>query len=92
MLYIIFNDRKNIPYSKQYHNIYKNQQTLITAYDIYNTFANLLYGDKYRLIPNKTLNQQSPKSEYGISLLNEINSKNRHPSKYNQKMKLDVCI
>ena len=36
MLYMIINDRKNISYEKQYKNIYKNQQTFITSYDIYN--------------------------------------------------------
>ena len=92
MLYMIVNDRKNISYSKQYHNIYKNQQILITAYDIYNTFSNLLYGDKYQLIPNKTINQNSPKSQYGISLFNEINSTNRYPSRYNNKLVLNICI
>ena len=92
MLYIIANDRKNISYSNQYHNIYKNQQILITAYDIYNTFSNLLYGDKYELIPNKTTNPNSPKSQYGISLFNEINSKNRYPGKYNNRLVLDICI
>lgn len=85
MLYIIVNDRKNISYSGQYNNIYKNQQKLITGYDIYNTFSHLLFGDKYELIPNKTINQDSPKSQYGISLFNEINSKDRYPSKYIKK-------
>lgn len=96
MLYIIVNDRKNISYSGQYNNIYKNQQKLITGYDIYNTFSHLLFGDKYELIPNKAINQDSPKSQYGISLFNEINSKDRYPSKYikkfNKKMPLDVCV
>ena len=92
MLYIIFNDRKNISYSNQYKNIFKNQQILVTAYDIYNTISNLLYGDKYILIPNKTFNKNTPKSKHGISLLNEINSKNRHPNKFNNTMVIDVCI
>ena len=54
MLYIICNDRKNITYNSQYQYIVKNQQILITAYDIYNTFSNLLYGDAYKLLQNKT--------------------------------------
>ena len=36
MLYMIINDRPNISYKKQYKYLKKNQQTLITAYDIYN--------------------------------------------------------
>ena len=36
MLYIIVNDMKNITYNNQFKNIFENQQTLITAYDIYN--------------------------------------------------------
>ena len=91
MLYIICNDRKDISYNKQYQYIYKNQQILITAYDIYNTVANLLYGDKYELIINKTKDKDTPKSRYGQSLFNEINSKNRFPKNYNN-MSLDICI
>ena len=30
--------------------IYKNQQILITGYDIYNTIGNLLFGDNYEYI------------------------------------------
>ena len=50
MLFIIINDRKNIDYSKQYFYIQENQQTFITAYDIYNTISNLIYGDNYSII------------------------------------------
>ena len=95
MLYIIYNDRKNISYNKQYKYIYKNQQILITGYDIYNTFGNLLYGDNYKFIKNKTNLQDTPKSKYGISLLNEIKSKDRKPQKYNDnvnQMEIDICI
>jgi hypothetical protein len=95
MLYIIFNDRKNISYNKQYQYIYKNQQTLITAYDIYNTIGNLLYGDNYEYIQNKTDLKDTPKSKYGISLLKEIKSKDRKPSNFNDnvnKMELDICL
>ena len=91
MLYIICNDRKNISYNEQYKYIYKNQQILITGYDIYNTIANLLYGNKYELIQNKSDIQDTPKSKYGQSLFNKINSKNRFPRNYNN-MSLDICI
>ena len=45
MLFIIINDRKNIDYNQQYFYIQENQQTFITAYDIYNTLCNIIYGD-----------------------------------------------
>ena len=47
MLYIIVNDRKNISYDMQYKYMLENQQTLITAYDIYKTIGNLIFGNKY---------------------------------------------
>ena len=56
MLYLIINDRKNVTYNKQYTYIHQNQQTFITAYDIYNTIGHLIYGDKYITINNKTIN------------------------------------
>ncbi len=80
--FIIINDRKNITYEKQYKFIQENQQTFITAFDIYNTIGNLIYGDKYIDIPNKTLVNDSYKSNLGISLFNKINSKERFPKKY----------
>ena len=80
--FIIINDRKNVSYEKQYKYIQENQQTFITAFDIYNTIANLIFGDKYINIPNKTLEIDSSKSKLGISLLNKINSKERFPQKY----------
>ena len=90
MLYIICNDRKNISYNNQYTFILKNQQILITAFDIYNTIANLIYGDDYELILNKTDEKDTPKTSLGQSLFNYINSKNRKPKNYN-KMVLNIC-
>ncbi len=94
MLYIICNDRKNISYNKQYQNIYKNQQSFITGFDIYNTLANILYGDDYEYIKNKTNLKDTPKSKFGISLFNEIKSKKREPKIYNEtvdEMVLNIC-
>ena len=88
MLYIICNDRKNISYHIQYQNIYKNQQILITGYDIYNTIANLLYGEGYAFIEYKTDKKDTPKSKYGISLFKKINSKKRTPKNYNTNGKI----
>jgi hypothetical protein len=91
MLYIICNDRKNISYNKQYEYINKNQQILITAYDIYNTFGYLMLGDKYKLMINKTKENDTPKSKYGSSLFEEINPKDRTPKNY-ENMTLNICI
>ena len=82
MLYMIINDRKNLSYEEQYKNIYENQQTFITSYDIYNTIGNLIFGDKYINIKNKTKNHDTPKSPYGKSLFDKINQKVRNPELY----------
>ena len=91
--FIIINDRKNISYESQYRYIQQNQQIFITAFDIYNTIGNLIYGDKYVDIPNKTLEIDSFKSKLGISLFNKINSKERFPDKYYNysSISLRVC-
>ena len=89
--FIIINDRKNISYEKQYKFIQENQQAFITAFDIYNTLGNIIYGDNYTNIFNKTLEIDSPKSNLGISLFNKINSKERSTKKYtNYSLMRDV--
>ena len=60
LLYIIINDRKNTSYNEQYFYLRENQQTFITAYDIYNTINHLLYGDKYKYILNLTDENPTP--------------------------------
>jgi len=90
MLFIIINDRKNVSYNKQYFNIHENQQTFITAYDIYNTISNIIYGDNYVNIKNKTKNHDTPKSPNGKSLFERINTKERKPKKY-RGMDTFVC-
>ena len=47
ILFIIVSDKKNQTYDEQYSEIYKNQQILITPFDIYYTIRNLLYGEQY---------------------------------------------
>ena len=91
MLFLLINDRKNISYSEQYSNIYDNQQTFITAYDIYNTIAHLLYGNKYEYIQNKSIYNDTPKSPYGKSLFTKIDKKKRTSKKYT-KMADFVCV
>jgi hypothetical protein len=82
MLYILMNDRKNMTYEEQYGNLFENQQTYITHLDVFNTFGHLLYGDKYVDIKNNSINEDTFKSEYGISLINKINPKERYQEKY----------
>ena len=94
MLYIFVNDKKNLSYEQQYKYMYENQQNFITAFDFYNTLCNIIYGDKYSYIKNKTKKHEYCKSPYGESLFNKINNnKDRHPKKYNKisQMALDAC-
>ena len=91
MLYMIVNDRKNIDYNQQYFNIYENQQTFITGYDIYNTIGNIIYGDNYKNIKEKDNSHDTPKSPFGKSLFEKINPKERKPKNY-YKMATNVCI
>ena len=90
MLYLIINDRKNMTYEEQYFYLNKNQQSFITAYDIYNTIGNLIYGDKYSTIKNKNEYYDTPKSGLGVSLFMHINAKNRTAKKY-KNMHSYVC-
>ena len=91
MLYILVNDRKNSSYDQQYLYIHKNQQTFITAYDIYNTINHLLYGDQYINIKNKTEFIDTPKSPFGQSLFYDIEQNKRTSKKY-KYMDHSVCI
>ena len=91
MLYLLINDRKNISYNQQYLYIHKNQQTFITAYDIYNTINHLLYGDQYISIKNKTDSIDTPKSPFGQSLFYYIDQKQRSSRNY-EYMDNSACI
>ena len=62
--------------------MHKNQQTFISSYDIYNTIGNLIFGDKYRIIKNKTEYKDTTKSPYGKSLFDKIDQKIRTPKFY----------
>jgi hypothetical protein len=52
------------------------------SYDIYNTIGNLIFGDEYNNIKNKTLVKDTPKSQYGKSLFDKINQRIRSPKLY----------
>jgi len=91
MLYILVNDRKNISYEQQYKYMYENQQNFITALDFYNTLGNILFGDAYKEIKNKTDKVDTCKSPHGQSLFDKIyNIKDRHPKKFNKMIKMDL--
>ena len=90
MLFLFVNDRKNVSYNDQYYYLHKNQQTFITGYDFYNTVMNLLYGDKYINIKNKTDNHDTPKSPKGQSLFNYIDPLSRNPKNY-ENMDNNIC-
>ena len=91
MLYMIFNDRKNITNDEQYYYLRLNQQAFITAFDIYNTINHLLYGDKYKYIYNLTDENPTPKSPLGISLFEKIDQKFRKSKNY-EFMSHNICI
>ena len=91
MLYIICNDRKNISYDNQYKNINRNQQILITGYDVYNTISNLVFGDKYYLVKNKTEENETPKTQLGNSLFSRIDPLKRIPKNY-ENMTNYICV
>jgi hypothetical protein len=85
MLFILVNDRKNINYEEQYYYMHQNQQNYITHFDTYNTIGNILYGDKYVNIFNKTSQRDTMKTSWGTSLFSKIyDVKKRTPNKYNQ--------
>ena len=91
MLYMMINDRKKNSFEEQYKYIHENQQTLITALDLYNTLGNIIFGDKYKDIKNKTKEEDTCKSPYGVSLFHKINSKERHPKKFYNDMEDTIC-
>ena len=92
MLYTIVNDRSNMSYNKQYKYLNRNQQTLVTAYDIYNTIINIIYGDKYKFLKNKNFNINYPKSNFGESLFNKINQRLRTTKFYNNNNISDIAF
>lgn len=81
----------NITEQGNFKNIFENQQTLITAYDIYNTIVHIIYGDRYYSLDNKEYNKYAPKSNLGESLFNKINSKLRITNNFNNMVHF-VCI
>ena len=48
---ILFPDLRNISYNEQFSDIFKNQQNLITFFNIYYTIRHIIYGEKYKDLP-----------------------------------------
>ena len=86
MFFLIVNDRINQTYESQYKYLHQNQQSFITAYDIYNTMIHIIYGDKF-----DTNITNGIKSINGESLFNKINSKIRSPKLYKDMAK-HICV
>lgn len=77
-LFIIVPDKKNIAYEQQYSEIIKNQQTLITPFDIYYTLRYIIFDKNYKKPPlNGNKND-------GENLFKYINPKERICKKYHQ--------
>ena len=78
-IFILLNsDKKNSSYREEYSEILKNQQTLITPFDIYYTIREIIYGNNYKINLLKEQNNE------GESLFKYINPKERNCSKYQQ--------
>ena len=81
---LIVPDKKNITYEEQYSEIIKNQQTLVTSFDIFYTLRYILYEENYK---NEPLNGNKDDGEY---LFKYINPKERTCKKY-QQMSETTC-
>ena len=79
---LIVPDKKNKKYEEQYSEILKNQQTLVTSFDIFYTLRYILYDEQYKTLP---LNGNKNDGEY---LFKYINPKERVCKKYKQ---MDDC-
>ena len=90
MLYMLINDRKNISNDEQYLYLRKNQQTFITAYDVYSAINNIIFGDSFEYIKNKSDIYDTPKSSLGQSLFHKINQKQRKSLNY-KNMDYTIC-
>ena len=81
LFFLIVPDKKNISYEQQYSEIIKNQQTLITPFDIYYTLRYIIYEENYKKPPlNGNKND-------GENLFKYINPNERICKKYKQMSK-----
>jgi len=93
LLIIILSDKKDKSYEEQYQNIYKNQQTFITTYDVYHTLKHIINGDDIPITINNIENNgeifEPQKHFLGASLFNYINPSERYCSNY---IDINNCI
>ena len=93
LLIIILSDKKDKSYEEQYENIYKNQQTFITTYDVYHTLKHIINGDDIPITINNIENNgeifEPQKHFLGASLFNYINPSERYCSNY---IDINNCI
>ena len=76
VFFLIEQDNLNLDYNEQYGEIIKNQQTLITSFDIFYTLRWILFGEKY-----KSLSLNGNRDD-GECLFKYINPKERFCGKY----------
>jgi hypothetical protein len=84
LFFLIVPDKKNMSYEQQYSEIIKNQQTLVTPFDIFYTLRYIIYEEDYKKSP---LNGNCNDGEY---LFKNINPKERTCKKY-QQMDKSTC-
>jgi hypothetical protein len=86
ILLIILPNNKQLYESGLYDNLYENQQTFLTAYDIHDTFIHLAYSDFNDINKEKSAfiyNKVNHYSGRGESLFNAIGQDKRHCKGYN---------
>ena len=84
LFFLIVPDKKNMSYEQQYSEIIKNQQILVTPFDIFYTLRYIIYQEDYKKSP---LNGNCNDGEY---LFKNINPKERTCKKY-QQMDKSTC-
>ena len=84
-LFMILPSNKNIYKDYYYNNIYKNQQTLISPFDIHDTLIHIIFG-------NNTFYNREVYSNNGDSLLSEFDGKSRNCSKWKRHMVDTECL
>ena len=85
VFFLIEPDNPKLNYNQQYEQIAKNQQTLVTSFDIFYTLRWILYGEDYKIIPS------NGNTDNGECLFKYINPKERHCKKY-KDLERGTCI
>ena len=85
ILLIILPNNKKLYESGLYDNLYENQQTFVTAYDIDDTYIHLAYSDFNDISPKKNgfiYKKENHYSQRGESLFNAIGQEKRYCNAY----------